>query len=191
MSDVMTALGGASFDGYCKISESNLRGMITLRGDFASAEFADVINAETGMAIPDQRRITHDGARSLAWMSPDELLFMLPYDAAADAAAQLSDALTKQHAMAINVSDARALFRVEGAACREVLAKLAPVDLHPDAFGPGDIRRTRLAQVAGAFWMPDAHGFEVVCFRSVARYVFDLLSESARQGAQTGYPAAV
>ena len=89
----------------------------------------------------------------------------------------------------IDVSDARALFRIDGPGAREVLAKGAPVDLSPAAFGPGDFRRTRLGQVACAFWTPDGTSFELVCFRSVAAYVFGLLENAAKPGSEVGYLA--
>jgi sarcosine oxidase subunit gamma len=48
-------------------------------------------------------------------------------------------------------------------------------------------RRSRLAQVPAAFWMPDAETFQIVCFRSVARYMFDLLSIAAQPGSEVGH----
>ena len=87
----------------------------------------------------------------------------------------------------MNVSDARAVFRIKGPNTREVLAKLAPVDLSPQAFGPGMIRRTRLAQVPAAFWMEDTDTAQLVCFRSVAQYVFDLLKTAAQPGSEVGF----
>jgi sarcosine oxidase subunit gamma len=71
---------------------------------------------------------------------------------------------------------------VEGSYGREVIATLAPADLHPDSVKPGDVRRPRLGQVAAAFWMRDDDTFEVICFRSVAGYTFDLLAMSAKSG---------
>ncbi len=102
---------------------------------------------------------------------------------------RLQAALSGTHHLAENVSDARALIALSGpdARVREVLAKLAPVDLHPAHFKPGDIRRTRLAQVAGAFWMAEAGQANVICFRSVAQYVFDLLSAAADPAASVDY----
>jgi sarcosine oxidase subunit gamma len=47
------------------------------------------------------------------------------------------------------------------------------------AFPAGEIRRTRLAQIAAAFWMPQEGTVELVCFRSVAQYAFDLLTQAA------------
>jgi sarcosine oxidase subunit gamma len=63
-----------------------------------------------------------------------------------------------------------------------VLASGAPVDLAPAAFGPGDLRRTRLGQVAAAFWIPEPEVFDLACFRSVADFVTDWLANAARSG---------
>jgi len=78
------------------------------------------------------------------------------------------------------VSDARSLFRIDGPQAAQVLARLCPVDLHKDSFGVGDMRRTRLAQVAAAFWRDDM-GFEVVCFRSVGDYAHGVLQNAAQE----------
>jgi sarcosine oxidase subunit gamma len=56
----------------------------------------------------------------------------------------------------------------------------------PGAFEPGMIRRTRMAQIAAAFWMVDAETIRVVCFRSVAEYAFNLLKDAAEPGGETG-----
>ena len=79
------------------------------------------------------------------------------------------------------------MFRVSGTNAREVLGKLAPVDFSASAFQPGQIRRSRLAQVAGAFWMDDTETFRVVCFRSTADYVFKLLKVAAQPGSEVGF----
>ena len=79
------------------------------------------------------------------------------------------------------VSDARAVFRVQGGKADQVIAKLAPVDFAK--LGPKELRRTRTAQVAAAFWAQD-DGYTLVCFRSVASYVMWLLSHSAMAGSE-------
>lgn len=186
MSDAVSALPGAVFKGYCTVSEAGRIGMVTLRGDLADAGFAKAVKQVTGLDLPERREIVGDGPR-LAWMSPDELLLFCAADDAPGQAAALTEALAGQHALAVDVSDARAVFRVEGAACREVIAKLSPAAVAPGAFGPGEMRRTRLAQVPAAFHMPDETTFEVIAFRSVARYVFDLLSNAARPGSEVGH----
>lgn len=182
MSNVISALQGRVAPGQVTIRECGLRGMITLRGDLASKKFRSACTAVTGEDFPDQGRANCVDEKGLCWMSPDEVLVLVPYTDAATSIARIDEALAGTHYLAENVSDARALIAVEGYFGREVIAKLAPTDLHPDSFQPGDFRRTRLGQAAAAFWMGDADTFQVICFRSVAGYTFDLLAASAKAG---------
>jgi sarcosine oxidase subunit gamma len=69
---------------------------------------------------------------------------------------------------------------------REALAKLCPVDMTPGAFEPGMFRRTRMAQIPAAIWMPDADTVHIVCFRSVAEYTFNLLRDAVAEGGEVG-----
>ena len=175
MSDPVSALNGASFQGFAAIHEIGPLGMITLRAKGVKA-LDKAIKAVTGTKVPAQRRIEVNGDRACGWMSPDEYLLIVPYGEVRDALASLAMSLAEEHHLAVDVSDARAVFRVEGERAAEVLAKLAPVDF--DKLEPGELRRSRTAQVAAAMWQQDG-GFTLVCFRSVARYVFDLLENAA------------
>ena len=175
MSDPVSALNGASFQGFAAIHEIGPLGMITLRAKGVKA-LDKAIKAVTGTKVPAQRRIEVNGDRACGWMSPDEYLLIVPYAEVRDALASLARSLAEEHHLAVDVSDARAVFRVEGERAAEVLAKLAPVDF--DKLEPGELRRSRTAQVAAAMWEQDG-GFTLVCFRSVARYVFDLLENAA------------
>lgn len=180
MSDPVSALGGAQYEGFASVREIGPLGMITLRAkDVAGLEAA--VKAVTGTGLPAQRRIERAGDRACGWMSPDEYLIVLPYAEVGAAIASLSKALAGQHFLAADVSDARAVFRVGGAKAAQVLAKLSPVDFA--TLEAGELRRTRSAQVAAAFWA-DGDGFTVVCFRSVGKYVFDLLASSAIVGSE-------
>jgi sarcosine oxidase subunit gamma len=159
-------------------------GMVTLRGDLGSPALADAVRAATGCPVPERRRIAFDGDRAATWMSPDELMLFVAPGSAASVVADLSRALAGQHHLAADVSDARALFRLAGPGARAVLAKGAPADL--DGFGPGDFRRTRLGQVAAAFWCPEPDTFDLMCFRSVGGFVADWLATAARPGSLAG-----
>lgn len=154
-------------------------GMLGFRGDLTAPELATALQAATGCAVPPARRIAFAPRAAAAWMSPDELLLFVPPVEASGTAAALGHALADTHHLLADVSDARSLFRLDGPGAREVLAKGAPVDLAPAAFGPGDFRRTRLGQVAVAFWMPEESVFELMCFRSVADFVHDWLRLAA------------
>ena len=114
-------------------------------------------------------------------MSPDEYLLILPYGAVNDALASLATSRAGKHHLAANVSDARAVFRIEGDKAHQVLKKIAPADI--DGLAEGELRRSRAAQVAAAFWR-DGQGYTLVCFRSVAGYMMGLLSHSAQPGSE-------
>ncbi len=186
MSDPLSALAGARYAGLATIEEAGLQGMITLRGDLSSKTLQKAVKAATGAAVPQTRRIAVSDTGAVAWMSPDELLLLVPYAEVVDKTAALTDALSGDHALAVNISDARAVFTLSGAGAREVLGKICPVDFDVSAFKPGDFRRTRMAQVAAAFWLDEAETFHIVCFRSVAQYVFNLLMASAHPQSKVG-----
>ena len=190
MSDVnltpASALGGASFDGLVKITELEPQGMITLRGDLTDKAIVNAVRDVFGVTLPGQRETAFDGDAGALWMSPDEALLLCTCTEAQAKADDLAAKLADQHALVVNVSDARAVFQLQGRILREVIAKLAPVDMSRGAFEPGQVRRTRLAQVAAAFWMDDASHARIVCFRSVAEYVFRLLQNAADESSAVG-----
>lgn len=179
MSDPVTATQNALYRGFATIADTGPRGMLTIRGEGGALAAAA---RAAGPALPGARAMTEKDGRSLAWMSPDELLLICGYDEAAEIAARIEAALAGAHGLVAVVSDARSVFRVEGAEAHEVLRKLTPADL--EALHPGEMRRTRLAQVAAGIWMTGPERYEVMCFRSVGRYVFDLLANAARPGGE-------
>lgn len=179
MSDPVSPLSGASFSGSAEISEAPLRAMISLRGDYSDPKLALAVKAVTGAKMPETRRITHGKTGSAVWMSPDELLLITDYTQADFSIATLETKLKGSHFMATNVSDARAVFAINGPAAREVLAKGAPIDLSLRGFENGDVRRTRIGQLAAAIWMEEDGSFQLICFRSVADFMFEWLKTAA------------
>ena len=181
MSDPVSALGGKTYDGFAQIREIGPLGMISLRCDFAEKALPALIKSITGTKLPAQRKIEINGDTAIGWMSHDELLVILPYKDVAKALDIIGKKLEKLHHLAVDVSDARAVFRIDGPKATEVLMKLAPVDFA--ALSPQELRRTRVAQVAAAFWK-DGDGYTLVSFRSVAGYVMGLLEHSATPGSE-------
>jgi len=181
MSDPVSALGGAVYDGFATVKEIGPLGMISLRVKADMPGLAEAIRGAVGTGVPAQRQIEFNGGKAAGWMSPDEYLLILPYEETGAALLALGSALQGQHHLAVVVSDARAVFRIEGDRADQVLAKLCPVDL--PKLAEGELRRTRAAQVAVAFCR-QGDGFTLVCFRSVAGYVMGLLQHSAMPGSE-------
>lgn len=166
-------------EALAKITELTDLGMIQIRADLARA--GEAIAGAAGLALPAPNATVTDGSRTLCWMSPDELLLVLPKAEASAATAALADALSTGHALVLDVSDMRAAFAVDGPRAAQVLAKLCPADVL--AMPADGMRRTRAAQVACGIWRR-GEGFVMVGFRSVGDYIGGLLRGAARPGTQ-------
>lgn len=184
MSKAVSALNGAKSTGIATVQDAGLMGMITVRGDLSAPWMASAIRDVMGLDLPGQRGVVRGAKGAVVWMSYDELLVVTDYAAAGQTVAALTAAFGAEHATAADVSDARAVFHVDGAQARDVLAKLCPVDFAD--FPVGSVRRTRAAQVAAALWRDSERTFTLVCFRSVGRYVFDALTVVAKPGGEVG-----
>jgi len=182
MSEAVSALNGEAHAGFATVAEAGLCGMITVRADLALTA-TRIALAGQGLKLPGHREIVAgDNGRFTAWMSPDELLVLCSYEDAPKVAAGLARSLHAEHALVTNVSDARARFTISGPKADEVLMKLCPVDFA--TLKPGEMRRTRAAQVAAAIWRSGPEEMSLVCFRSVAGYVMGLLEVSSRKGGE-------
>lgn len=178
MSDPVLPLGGASMTAAgASVRETGPFAMLMLRAKDGTEGLAQAVKSVTGCDLPGRRAICHAGPRSAAWMSPDEFLLLLPLSEGPAAISALAAALAGRHHLVADVSDARAVFRLEGPAAEAAAATLFPVDFA--TLPEGELRRSRMAQVAAALWRREG-GFTIVTFRSVARYAFDLLANAAR-----------
>jgi len=181
-SGAITALEGAEFEGAVHVSDAGLRGMISLRGDLSDEKLAKAVKSAVGLSLPGKREIKEGVKGAVAWMSPDELLLLVDHDKADAIVERLDKALKNIHYLAVNVSDARAMILVKGQGCREVIAKGAPADVSADGLPIGEIRRTRLGQLAVAFWLSDDKTMNVICFRSVGVHVYKWLCNAGAKG---------
>ncbi len=188
MPDPVSAAGGALHSGLITVRDAGPAGMVLLRADLGDDGAVPALKG-AGLRLPGVGEIAGALGDGALWMSPDELMILCAHEEAEATVTALAEALDGLHALVVDVSDARAVFRLGGedAAIREVLAKLSPADLRRNVLPPGRVRRTRLAQVPAAFWFADDGEAVLVCFRSVAGYVLDLLSNAARPGSGVGH----
>ena len=69
MSESVSALGGASYDGFVAVREIGPLGMISLRVKPGVPGVEAAIRGVTGTGVPAQRRIEVSGERAVAWMT--------------------------------------------------------------------------------------------------------------------------
>lgn len=179
-----TPLQGRRFEGLVTLREADPRAMIAVRGDLSADDLRQAVAEVAGTAMPDPLGANWGERGVVLWMAPDELLLLMAPEARDGALARLREAAGGP---AADVSDMRAHLRLDGAAWRDVLAKLTPADVSPAALPPGIVRRTRVGQVAAALWALSDDALELVCFRSVAEYAFALLADAARPDAAVGH----
>lgn len=187
MSDAVTALEGQVFEGRVTVADAGLQGMITLRADTTDESIIASLRA-AGFEMPAVGNAQGSLSGGTLWMSPDEALLLCPYVDVDATVEKLSAHLGAHHVLIADVSDARCVIKLTGEAVelREVIAKLTPADMRASHMPVGKLRRTRLAQVPAAIWFEDESTAVVVAFRSVADYVFGVLSNAAT-GPNVGY----
>lgn len=167
-----------------EITQTGLRGMITLRGDLASEALQAAVDEAVGLKVAPALGVIADGDARVVWMSPDELLLFCDYAEAGAAVARIAEQMGAAHHSALNMSDARAVIRLTGPRVGEVLAKGAPCDCSDHGFPVGMARRTHLAGLAVAFWRLEEDVWEIVSLRSYAHHMMAWLEQASVPGAE-------
>ena len=161
------------------------RGMIDLRGELTDKKFVTAAKDVLGAGLPTKPRTTVSwGDIKVLWLSVDQWLILCPRGKTAELLAALREALSTVHALAVDVSDMRAVIRIEGEGCREVLMKGTSLDLLSEEFTSGACRRMRFAEVAALLDVVDDGIFDIYVFRSYAQYAWEFLTTAAREPAK-------
>lgn len=159
------ALGGAP---GVVIRPMRLAGAVALFGADAARDALDGI----GLGVPEPRRWTEAGEWRAFWIGPERWLVLGP----ADAAQVLAGPAT------VDQSDARAMLRLGGERARDLLARLVAVDVHPRAFGPGDVAVTQAGHLGCIVWQIDAApSFGLAVARSYAGSLAHWLIEATAE----------
>jgi sarcosine oxidase subunit gamma len=175
----------AARDTSVRIEEVTDRGVIDLRGHLADAGFRKAAKQVLGVDLPAQPRTSVvAGKLTILWLSLDQWLITCPREEASALAAAMQRELEGVHALAVDVSDMRAIVRVSGEGAAETLMKGTSVDLTLADGAPGTVRRLRFTEIAAmAHALPGGEGFDLYVFRSYAPYALQYLEAAARPAA--------
>jgi sarcosine oxidase, subunit gamma len=161
------------------------RGMIDLRGLSTDRKFMTAAKAVLGLDLPKSPRTsTSWGDTKALWLSPDQWLILCPGDKAQALTEQLSATLKSIHSLAVNVSDMRAIIRVEGEHARTTVMKGTSIDLTHGDYPTGTIRRMKFAEVGALLQIVEENVIDVYVFRSYADYVWEFLLKAGRKGSE-------
>lgn len=181
------------------LKEITDRGMIDLRGLTSEPRFMAAVKDVLGVGLPTAARsVAASGSITVWWLSIDQWLVFCPRAEAVELHARLVKALDGIHSLAVNVSDMRAIFRLEGDNARVVLNKGTSVDFTDGSMPAGTVRRLRYAEIAAATHVVSDNPtvIDMVMFRSYAEYTWSYLLKTAAKpaeaklfGKQTGITA--
>lgn len=150
-------------------------GLLNLRGD---EQVCNTFNDALGFELPrTPNTTTGKGDVSALWLGPDEWLIKTNDGDEVALAGSLQQAVAGQHAAITQLSDNYIIFRVCGAESRAVLSQGAGIDLHPQAFKPGQCARTSMGKMGVILHQLDNEAsYDVYALRSYADYLNDWLA---------------
>lgn len=123
------------------------------------AELAEAVRSAYAIELPTTPKRVANGAVAFVWAGPNKWLATSTSGADFEA---LPGVVSDQ-------SDGRTVLSISGPKARETLSTLISIDLHPRAFGLGDVAMTHAASIAVHLWRTDdAPTYEIVCFRTFA-----------------------
>jgi sarcosine oxidase, subunit gamma len=172
-------------DTYVSMREITERGMIDLRGSPTDRKFVAAVKEVLHVDLPKTPRTSSTwGDIKVLWLSPDQWLVTCNRVKAQELTDDLAAALKDIHSLAVNVSDMRAIIRLEGERVREVVMKGATLDLTDGSYTPGTVRRMRFAEIAALLHIVENTTIDIYVFRSYADYAWNFLVKAARRGSE-------
>lgn len=160
--------------------------MIDLRLAPGDEEGKDAAGKAIGVPLPAKPRSSASkGNITVLWLSVDQWLVTLPIARRSALFNRLNKALSGSFALVVDVSDARAVIRLQGDGAREVLMKGGCPDLTRPGFEVGSVRRMLFAEIAAMCHFVDKQPetLDLYVFRSYADYAWEWLVQTAHPNA--------
>ena len=169
--------------GEISIKEVKSVGMISVRCDLLNKRFQKIVSKTCNLAVPKPLSINHNKNLSIAWMSTNEVLILDYSNAYLEKIIKdFKSFSSDMELLVLDSSSSRNLFLVNGDLWREVFAKGTPIDLRPAFFNKDSFRRTRMGQIAVAFWMVSEYSAHIICSRSHSSFFYDWLCNASSKG---------
>ena len=124
-----------------------------------AAALSKAVKVVHGIALPKIGQVTGTDNTRLIWFGTDQ--YLLIGKAPADPGLSAFAAITNQ-------SDAWTVMHLSGASAADVLARLCPLDLRSEKFGPGHTARSMIADLPSVV-TPIHGGFAIMLLQSLAK----------------------
>lgn len=156
-------------------------GHVNLRGRASDGGFLQSAERALGQSLPLGPNTFSAGVHHVCWLGPDEWQVITPAAGAAQLAGRLEQALSATHASVNDISGGQIALLLEGAGCRNLLARGCTLDLHPRAFEVGRCAQSGLAR-SGILLLQldDMPTYMIVVRRSFSDYLCRWLAHAGR-----------
>lgn len=134
-----------------------------------------------GLLWPKPTGTVARGRVEVLCVGPTDWLVLVPDPNAIPVLQALGDAFGGSSYRATDVSSALARIRVEGPHARALLAKGCSLDLHPVAFTPDRLARTRFAGMPVVIRCTKPSSFECIVSLSYCDYLISWLTDAATE----------
>tara|TARA_B100001057_G_C22776994_1_gene922026 strand:+ start:46 stop:411 length:366 start_codon:yes stop_codon:yes gene_type:complete len=111
-------------------------------------------------------------------MSYDELLIICDFQLKNKIFKKFDEFKYKSKILIFDVSDTRTIFKLKGKYSKEIISKGCPKDMSEKSFQKDSFFRSRLGNVAVAFWTLSEDSIALMCSKSVTDFTFQWLSHS-------------
>ncbi len=165
--------------GTVALGERRFVGKVNLRGDTDNSDFTAMIRDVLGTDLPTTpNTVNATSAFTIFWLGPDEWLIHTSEDKQGALMDRLRSALGDTHSAVTDVTDYYVVIEMQGAACRDVLARGCSVDFHPRVFGPGRCAQTHFSHANVLIHQVNDTDFHVQGRWTYARYLWTYLAEA-------------
>ncbi|MEZ5775836.1 MAG: sarcosine oxidase subunit gamma family protein [Hyphomicrobiaceae bacterium] len=173
-------------NGAARLAELPFRGKIALRG--APDRISGAVGEALGLKLPVAVKGTsRSGGASALWLGPDEWMIVTEAGGEGAAKAALDKALAGSPAQTVDVTDYYTEIVLAGPKAREILMRIATVDLHPRAFKAGDCIVSNFGRTVSICTMVEdvtsgaEDRFEIIVRISMADYLWCTLAEAGHE----------
>ena len=156
-----------------ELNQINGRTMVRLR---VRPQGADT--AGKALQLPRKKSQCQGEDPVACWLGPDQWLLTSDTKSSGGIIRHIDQTLSDQLHAATDLSAHNVCFALRGRAARTVLAMGCGIDMHPDAFVPGQCVRTHFANVLLLIVAVEDNHFNLYVERSHARYLSDWLAKA-------------
>lgn len=138
---------------------------------------AKAIKSVTKLAMPNTLEVTSNKDYSLFWLSPDEILLIVPEKTEADIEAKLRKAI-EGHFAIVDVTGGQTFIELSGERAELILKKSTIYDVHESNFPIGKVVTTKFALSQVIVTRTGTDSFQLIVRRSFSDYIWQWIVDA-------------